>query len=1572
MSGLRSARTRATVSGAVLVVLLITVGALAPCLEGLAFVPGGQSIAAPAQRECEPGEVKFRGTTTADQEATLLYCGDFRVEVQIDEIIDNRCGLLPEGQTISVFYDYLLPPTDPWLSAGEKVEVLGWLHLPYGPVSCWGSVVANGPGEYIKRIQEGTPTPAPTCDPTVEITVDRGEGATYCMGDPIEVCTQVSCPTHTYEEIYSIIGDAPPTPILSGWTTGKECHWFSVGEPDGVHRLRDETLEGATDETWFSASSCQEPTVTPTPTPVVTPEPTLPPSLEASPTATVTPGPTEAPTATPTVGPAPSPAPTATPTPAPSPDDGDGDGIPDAIDNCPQAWNASQYDLDEDGEGDVCDPLDVVLHYGWEYVDSLPQRPDLNIVGGGLQYDGSTYTFTIKLGVPPVLEPGQVTYGVYLDTDRSTTTGIRVGDLGADYEVSLDRHWDPTPLLGTRWWCTWWNHSTQRGLSEVCPQDAVSGDTLQISVRAEDIGSPAELDYAFFIDGYDLMPDSGGHLSFVGEERVVPLSPRNVWFTWSEQVAFGRNFYDILHADGAAYLPLVDVRIDLYRADGQYVDTLVSTDRGDDNCLWLPAVNSPETEPCTTEFFSPYLEGGSANHAFVFDPSVYADGEYEVVATFEDAASVISTGKQTLIIDNIQDQNPPEITVHYPSDGTRFGWPAKLLFSAEDDDLIDPYEFDHLKALEERLKGEDSWPPKDRVTEVGAKIVFLDGWEYLGESVNPAGENLPYWTDDFGWSYGFIIPFASHVGEEGTIKAWAKDSRGNEGTAEVSVMIDECLYQEAWDPDVELEGCQDLDGDTVNGAEDCDDTDGSMKLRRGEDEDTDGVTNCDDLCPYASGFPEHEGCWDLGHYIDAALTKFCQPVAQCVPGESDAKACALSLAFECGLEAASEGCPETCATGVGCAACAFELYDWVREAYCDIALDALDAITEGEWEKSGTALFHLLTLAYDVANDVPILGIPLRPLTIGITCTNGSTDVFDEAIEWLLKNATRLGGWSDGILSYVHSPVELHAYDSQGRHVGPDEQGNIEERIPGAFYLRSEDLKVLWIPDASQTYTLEMRGTGSGTFSLVTQRSDERGLLTAEYSDVEVNPATKATVTLSGEAELAMAVDVDGDGQTNQAVMPHSVEADSDVDGIPNNVDRCPGTVAGVEVSTYGCEEGALRQPAWWPAGRELAVYAAAKQTPLALVEDWESTFDWRSEGDVTIVDDPKERYEKVAKLAVSGYAHGEQTASISRELTVDQGADIVAIPLATALNGGVSETDSEAGVEIEVRGKATVPTNVSHIWETKLAASYILAFADVSEFRGEDVELSITLRQPDACAGLDCTHDVDLYVGDLFSASLPDVCTTEADASHSLLDYYDDPTPKAVEECADPQPFYFQGVEYGPINTYGAGSDTHTIDFELPEGATLDRMGLYYGPNISRFAVNGEEIDPQLVYQAFPIRSSTYVAVEAPLKYAVANNDTRLLRSYLREGPNTITVDVQSEHASDERPFYFYARFKVPPGRQAAWPGEPGMAPPVAGENGGIDWLVPVVSVSAAAVAAALVLGWLVVRRRKQPTPTG
>jgi len=324
-------------------------------------------------------------------------------------------------------------------------------------------------------------------------------------------------------------------------------------------------------------------------------------------------------------------------------------------------------------------------------------------------------------------------------------------------------------------------------------------------------------------------------------------------------------------------------------------------------------------------------------------------------------------------------------------------------------------------------------------------------------------------------------------------------------------------------------------------------------------------------------------------------------------------------------------------------------------------------------------------------------------------------------------------------------------------------------------------------------------------------------------------------------------------------------------------------------------------------------IYDSDNSEDISTLEDWESGLTWDHGTYATMESDPKGVFSQVARIYVRGYGEGTATSWVSTAIEIPSDADIIAIPFASAFDGGVNETDSIAGIEISVsNGSETVTTYASHIYETEKNVSYIYGFADVSKFRGDQVELTITLRQPDACAGSACTQDVDLYIGDLVFQKLPDICTTESDGSNKLYDYFDDPTP-TPGECADPQDYYFLDIEDGPYNTYGAGSNTYTAEFNLSENAELMRFNLYYG-YYGELTVNNETINSSVLYDAFPVHDCcAYLNIGEPSKYSAMNNNVSAVRDHFTPGVNTISMKVTTSASWEERHYSLYARFRVP-----------------------------------------------------------
>ena len=314
----------------------------------------------------------------------------------------------------------------------------------------------------------------------------------------------------------------------------------------------------------------------------------------------------------------------------------------------------------------------------------------------------------------------------------------------------------------------------------------------------------------------------------------------------------------------------------------------------------------------------------------------------------------------------------------------------------------------------------------------------------------------------------------------------------------------------------------------------------------------------------------------------------------------------------------------------------------------------------------------------------------------------------------------------------------------------------------------------------------------------------------------------------------------------------------------------------------------------------------------LGSAETWEAGMTWSNDGQARIVTDPEGAFGQVAQVYVRGYGHGRETSWVKGTFTVPAGADVVSIPLTATYN---DNPDADVGVEFAVHHAAsgqTVMTYASHIVPTQLGVSYVVGFADVSQFAGQSVELTIRLRQPDVCGGASCTANVDLYIGDLSFESLPDICTTEADGSHTLYHYYDDPTPLPGAICANPQSYYFVDVEDGPYNHYGAGNNTYRVTADLPAGAQPLQFNVYYGYKSRGFTINDHALDPAQTYAAFPTHQGHYINIAEPSRWMPLNDNPSAVAGHLVAGLNTFSFNVYTEKSWEERHFDLWARFRV------------------------------------------------------------
>ncbi len=124
----------------------------------------------------------------------------------------------------------------------------------------------------------------------------------------------------------------------------------------------------------------------------------------------------------------------------------------------------------------------------------------------------------------------------------------------------------------------------------------------------------------------------------------------------------------------------------------------------------------------------------------------------------------------------------------------------------------------------------------------------------------------------------------------------------------------------------------------------------------------------------------------------------------------------------------------------------------------------------------------------------------------------------------------------NGRIVSFHSPVDLHIYDEEGNHVGPNSSGDIEYDIPGVTYDVIDGNKFAFLPDG-EVYTVEGSATAAGTFNTrIETIVDEEVVGTTYYHQVPLTSTTQVVVN-----ESSLSLDQESDGIFEQVVQPSAV-----------------------------------------------------------------------------------------------------------------------------------------------------------------------------------------------------------------------------------------------------------------------------------------------------------------------------------------------------------------------------------------------------------------------------------------------
>lgn len=123
----------------------------------------------------------------------------------------------------------------------------------------------------------------------------------------------------------------------------------------------------------------------------------------------------------------------------------------------------------------------------------------------------------------------------------------------------------------------------------------------------------------------------------------------------------------------------------------------------------------------------------------------------------------------------------------------------------------------------------------------------------------------------------------------------------------------------------------------------------------------------------------------------------------------------------------------------------------------------------------------------------------------------------------------------------LHSPLNLHAFDNEGRHTGISTTTNqVEEQIPGSYYAEYGDVKYLFTePDVPVHIVMEGYDTGSFTLEVEELLGDDVQSFTT-WRDMPVTPDTEATIDQPGDfSSLSpLSIDKNGDGVMDYEIEP--------------------------------------------------------------------------------------------------------------------------------------------------------------------------------------------------------------------------------------------------------------------------------------------------------------------------------------------------------------------------------------------------------------------------------------------------
>ena len=136
---------------------------------------------------------------------------------------------------------------------------------------------------------------------------------------------------------------------------------------------------------------------------------------------------------------------------------------------------------------------------------------------------------------------------------------------------------------------------------------------------------------------------------------------------------------------------------------------------------------------------------------------------------------------------------------------------------------------------------------------------------------------------------------------------------------------------------------------------------------------------------------------------------------------------------------------------------------------------------------------------------------------------------------------TPFGDNAHYLVFHTCSPVTMKATNSTGALTGFDSSGHLLTDIPASDFLRFPENEAV-IVNANDTYTINLRATANGTFTLVGELRDSQSVLANTlFSDIPIADQSRATLSVDSALSTSiLQVDLDGDGIPDYSVAPNT------------------------------------------------------------------------------------------------------------------------------------------------------------------------------------------------------------------------------------------------------------------------------------------------------------------------------------------------------------------------------------------------------------------------------------------------